>query len=127
LTTGNNYQPNARLQQYSSAIFSPVNSLPITFVPQVPVNYCAVANTHEFAIDKIIFVIHPNPTKFKLKIRCNKSISFSIIITDVDGRVCIQNYLGEGSEVDISALKAGIYFVMIKHESGISFEKLTVL
>ena len=70
-------------------------------------------------------VVHPNPTKGKLKIESGELRIENVEIFDITGRFVQTSTPSERSgEVDISSLSSGIYFLRIKTDNGVFTEKV---
>ncbi len=73
--------------------------------------------------------VYPNPTDSKIKLAINGSTlqQASVQITDISGKSClsIQNFNLE-NEIDVSLLKAGVYFVRLQTSDGIFQSKLII-
>ncbi|MEN8225935.1 MAG: T9SS type A sorting domain-containing protein [Bacteroidota bacterium] len=73
--------------------------------------------------------IYPNPANDHIVINCveqNVDIQ-SVVITDISGSIAVSEEKQNNQEkVDISALKSGVYFVIVSTEKGIFNEKLIV-
>ncbi|MDN3723201.1 T9SS type A sorting domain-containing protein [Aequorivita sp. SDUM287046] len=67
-------------------------------------------------IEKNSFSIYPNPTQDKLFVKSTIPISSSSI-TDLNGRNIISNE-NPSSEIDVSGLKAGMYFLTLESSEG---------
>jgi hypothetical protein len=76
-----------------------------------------------------IFTISPNPAKGKCNVQCAKcNIQDIEIFNETGERVYQQAFSGiKGTGVEINFnLPAGIYFVKIRHEQGMSVQKLVI-
>ena len=73
------------------------------------------------------FLIYPNPCSDKLQIYLgsNKSGQYQIRITDISGKeILIKNWFADNSsEIDISNLEKGIYFLQISEGINKSVQK----
>lgn len=80
----------------------------------------AEANTHELNI-------FPNPATSTLNIQQNGSEASDIYLTDLSGRVVLQTELPVGqSQIDISSLPKGLYFIRVGSEVGNICKKLII-
>lgn len=64
--------------------------------------------------------IFPNPAKNYLNVFASNLLEFSVLITDVNGKLLQKEYInntGETALIDISNLASGIYFVKVKSPS----------
>lgn len=69
------------------------------------------------------FVIFPNPTKDLLNVsNLNNFDIKNISITDINGRV-VKNQVGSSTQINVSDLNAGVYFVTIEVAEGKSTKK----
>ena len=66
--------------------------------------------------------IYPNPAKSTFKIKLNSS-SVKVTIADASGKL-VKEFSEIQENYDIASLKAGVYFVTIKTESGTETKKL---
>lgn len=72
------------------------------------------------------FDIYPNPTKEILFIQNRQSINIkSITISDINGLI-IKSFNTATSELDISDLSSGLYFLNISSDSGIITKKVII-
>lgn len=68
----------------------------------------------QFAID-----LFPNPTSGKFQLSIGNIQNSNCVITDVLGRIVYETEIkNKTAEIDLSLVKAGIYFVRLKDEAG---------
>lgn len=72
--------------------------------------------------EKDHFLIFPNPVTDKLSIKSSER-NFSFSITDINGRMVMSNKRQVLDEVDVSDLKAGMYFIRVESSSGNTVKK----
>jgi hypothetical protein len=72
--------------------------------------------------EKNSFSLYPNPANDKLFLKSSES-NFSISITDINGRIVKSILKTVSNEIDISALKSGMYFITIGTSEGNSTRK----
>ena len=89
---------------------------------------------HDLSISKLSLnsrsiSVYPNPTDSKIKVAINSSTlhQADVQITDVSGKICLsfQNF-DLNNEIDVSLLKAGVYFVRLQTSEGVFQTKLIV-
>lgn len=69
------------------------------------------------------FVIYPNPTKDLLNITNSNNFDIkNISVTDINGRV-VKNQSGDLTQINVSDLNAGVYFVTIEAAEGKTTKK----
>ncbi len=72
---------------------------------------------HIRPVDKIDFVLYPNPAADYLKIECTEQVDGTLEICDVTGRkIYFKKFHGGNAVVDVSFLPAGSYLVRISGE-----------
>ncbi len=77
-------------------------------------------------IDKPIIQIYPNPVKSLLKIENNKNIEIeSISLTNINGQI-IRQFDTRKTQLDISEIASGLYFLKISYENGKLIEKVII-
>jgi hypothetical protein len=73
--------------------------------------------------------VYPNPADSKIKVAINSSTlhQADVMITDVSGKICLslQNF-DLSNEIDVSLLKAGVYFIRLQTSEGIFQSKFIV-
>ncbi|WP_282031803.1 endonuclease [Winogradskyella eximia] len=79
-------------------------------------------NVEKFDISSV--KIHPNPVKNSLTVDLESNISTSIEIFDILGKRVIKNNISKTSNLNLQALKAGIYIVKITQGNSIVTKKL---
>ena len=61
--------------------------------------------------------IYPNPVMNKLNLQIASKDFHSAQITDINGRIVLQN-ISVSNEIDVSALKSGMYFITLQSSEG---------
>ena len=109
-TTNNN-----RMYSNISGVWSQVNVLPGTFMIR-PFLGDSVTSINEINATVKLF-IYPNPSKgvFKISSKIEKDGRSLIYVSDLSGRLVYKQSFTEQT-IDISFLKAGVYFVEVKNE-----------
>ena len=79
-------------------------------------------NVEKFDISSV--KIHPNPVKNSLTVDLESNISTSIEIFDILGKRVFKNNISKTSNLNLQALKAGIYIVKITQGNSIVTKKL---
>jgi hypothetical protein len=71
------------------------------------------------------FNIYPNPTSNTLNVVNNESDEYNMVIRDLSGRqvASLKNQYGK-TEVDMSALKPGMYFIEIQSKNRVGYYKV---
>lgn len=66
-------------------------------------------------IENVIISVTPNPTNNKLFIKTSLTDNKAayIILTDINGKILIEGEINSNSEIDMSMLPPGIYFISI--------------
>jgi hypothetical protein len=86
-------------------------------------------STNKLSTNSRSISVYPNPaySKIKLAIKGSSIQQASVQITDISGKTClsIQNFNLE-NEIDVSMLRAGVYFVRLQTSEGIFQSKLIV-
>ena len=86
-------------------------------------------STSKLSINSRSISVYPNPADSKIKVAINSSTlhQADVHITDISGKIClsIQNF-DLNNEIDVSLLKAGVYFVRLQTSEGIFQSKLIV-
>lgn len=92
-------------------------------------NYLAKASaTDTLGLDTNVaastsFVLYPNPATTVLNISNASNLEIKAIsVTDINGRV-IKNQKGTSAEINVADLNAGVYFVTIESNEGVSTKK----
>ena len=114
------FNQNQNTENYT--IYFPENITNIEFDPNnwLIKKIDTILNIQNFTIDNKI-EIYPNPTSTYLKVESKKLKVEKIVITDVYGRV-VTNLTGL-SNIDVSNLKSGIYFISIETDKNIFVKK----
>lgn len=77
-----------------------------------------------------LFKVYPNPIRGKMQIGgLGKQISIEVTVTDVAGRILIRkpcSVTNGGTELDVSQLGAGTYFLKVESQSGKMTSKFIV-
>jgi len=81
---------------------------------------CSLVSNEEF--NTIPVNIYPNPSNSKINIECENVIT-SLIIYDLNGRV-VKTQFSADSQIDISSLQQGIYFLKVQTQSGTNTQKI---
>ena len=82
-----------------------------------------VLATQSFLND--VIKVYPNPVNSVLSIDSNNSFEVkSIAVTDINGRI-VKNQIGSLSQINLSDLNTGIYFVKIETNEGSVTKKIT--
>ena len=106
-----------------NAIIWVSSSSPFTPLIEVPVYLDIVGIDHQ---EKSYIMMYPNPAKTTINISANDELKRVQILGQL-GRVLIeQNVSGKVSQIDISHLKQGSYFVKINSMAGESIQKLII-
>lgn len=86
-------------------------------------------STSKLSVNSRSISVYPNPTDSKIKVAINSSTlhQADVQITDVSGKTCLslQNF-DLNSEIDVSMLKAGVYFIRLQTTEGVFQTKLIV-
>ena len=90
--------------------------------------FCLVASTNDYSNVKNGVNIYPNPTKGFFTITTNNHHSYSISIYDVVGKLVYQHQKETDNEIqiDLSAVRKGIYFVSIISENERIVKRLII-
>jgi len=69
--------------------------------------------------------ISPNPTSGEVKISFNNQISASLILTDLSGKIIVENFIN-GMEylLDLSSLTSGTYLISIQSETSYNVQRI---
>lgn len=79
--------------------------------------------TENIVISNDSFALYPNPTTSVLNIFNNNNVEIkNISVTDINGRV-VKNETGSLTQINVSDLNAGVYFVTIEAAEGKSTQK----
>ena len=81
-------------------------------------------NTNTFAQG---IVVHPNPASSEVTIETNAPVSGAIRIYDVTGKLVLFKKdveFSRNTQLDVSGLKSGVYYIRINSENGIATKKL---
>ncbi len=72
-------------------------------------------------------VVYPNPAKEVVSVKCDKNME-TIDVMDMTGNIIItqQGTLAKNSELNTSALKAGIYLVRVQAEGAVLIKKVII-
>lgn len=71
------------------------------------------------------FSVYPNPTNGKIIVKCEKLKVKNVVITDITGKVIFSTDVESNlTEMDISELSKGIYFLKIETENQVFVEKI---
>jgi len=74
-----------------------------------------------------LFVLYPNPTHSMLTIRSSSETAFSYQILDISGRKIMAGvYEGNNTQLDLSSLKPGLYFMHAWTNNGFQTEKFAI-
>lgn len=79
-------------------------------------------------VQETVFEIFPNPATDNLNIKVTKNPqSIDLVIFDVSGREVLSRILNsEGSQLDISGLQSGVYFVRLTVSGNVEVQKIVV-
>ena len=79
------------------------------------------------SITNINVNVYPNPAFDKITVNTEELSNFQIIITDVQGRIVLNELLGMGThEFSISDWSDGIFYVTLTQENGLKLTKTLV-
>jgi hypothetical protein len=85
------------------------------------INFSSVLSTNEFSESK--FSIYPNPTSSVLNISNPNSLEIkNISVVDINGRI-VKNQSDSLSQINVSDLNAGVYFITIEAAEGKTTKK----
>lgn len=65
----------------------------------------------------IFFEIYPNPASDYIHLQINEPKQLFITITDISGKINLQENLYGNSRIDISNLKSGVYFIQVSNDA----------
>ncbi len=102
------------LRTANGAGIEPIDSLQILFDD---VHSCTTTSVTEKEDFDSFFNVYPNPAKEFVKIEILKSGNYKLEILNVIGKQCVCKELMYNTEIDISELPPGIYFVRIANEN----------
>ena len=69
------------------------------------------------------FSIYPNPTSSVLNVRLQGFLESRVGVYDVNGQLVFEKPLSRESQLDVSNLKQGIYFLKISNKNKVAFER----
>lgn len=72
-----------------------------------------VLSASDIHIENSGFKLYPNPAKNYIAISSGKAVKYTVLITDVTGKVCRRSSCKGNTKIDIQPLAAGNYFVYI--------------
>jgi len=71
--------------------------------------------------------IYPNPSSSQINISGNRDLNSELTIYSTDGKIVMsKNLQSTDSEIDISSLEKGVYYIIIKSENEITYSKSLV-
>jgi hypothetical protein len=80
-------------------------------------------NTESIGNSENKFYIYPNPTSNVLNISNTNNIEIkNIFVSDINGRV-VKNEIGSLTQINVSDLNSGVYFVTIEAAEGKTTQK----
>lgn len=86
-------------------------------------NIDTLLSSDQFAIGDNSFVVYPNPTRDLLSISNPNNFDIkNTTVTDINGRV-VKNQAGSLTQINVSDLNAGVYFVTIEAAEGKTTKK----
>ena len=86
-------------------------------------NTDTLLSSNQFAIGDNSFVVYPNPTRDLLSISNPNNLDIkNISVVDVNGRM-VKNQAGSLTQINVSDLNAGVYFVTIEAAEGKTTKK----
>ncbi|NOR86197.1 MAG: DUF1028 domain-containing protein [Bacteroidales bacterium] len=104
----------------SNASIEPIDSLQILFDE---VHYCPTVGIEEKHHDNRPFLLQPNPANDLLNIDVNNIQNYQVEILDLNGRVLHQDKITTHTQLDISHLKSGLYFVRLYNTQASYLQK----
>lgn len=125
IITGNRLVPTTPTHSFSNASFTPSNSAPITHTPSNYLDYCSSLGIDAGQSNKNNFNFYPNPANDKITIAIELEDKVAIEILDLQGKIVLEEICLTESEIDVSKLKAGTYF--IRMSNGNWNEKKTLI
>jgi len=75
-------------------------------------------------LELLNITISPNPTKGKLNIILSNSVSASVFIKDITGKIIIQSEINSSGEIDLEDLSNGIYILWIQTKKSYCIERV---
>jgi hypothetical protein len=69
------------------------------------------------------FVIYPNPASKYISIESSAGAEFEYRISDINGKILLNGTSQNGSEIDVSPLQNGFYFLSVNNQAGTSVQK----
>jgi len=89
--------------------------------------FCLIASTISFSTIRNEFNIFPNPTRGIFEIETTSKIPYNVLIYDVVGNLIHQKQNAfQKVELNLSAIKKGIYFVVIKSKNEKIVKRLVI-
>ena len=86
-------------------------------------NTDTLLSSNQFTIGDNSFVVYPNPTRDLLSISNPNNFDIkNTTVTDINGRV-VKNQAGSLTQINVSDLNAGVYFVTIEAAEGKTTKK----
>jgi hypothetical protein len=77
--------------------------------------------------NELVFTVYPNPASDKLQISIDQNLNTFYKIISADGRIMMKLEIrDQKSEIDISELKNGIYFIQIVDQSKVGVNKFII-
>jgi hypothetical protein len=104
-----------------------------TTLPAVCFESCLICSG--VSVDEVnapAFSISPNPSKGVFYINSNAALNGNVdlVVTDINGRVVLSDQIRANQnftyQMDLSAMGTGMYFIAIKTDSSVVFEKVVV-
>lgn len=86
-----------------------------------PFRYCSPASVSDYANSENTIEIYPNPAKDVIQIKSAFEFQ-SFTITDMTGKIILSKN-GFSNSIDISELKAGVYFLRLNGDKGLTRKK----
>lgn len=80
----------------------------------------------KFPLDEIAVKIFPSITDNFIQIEFKKTGQYYIQIADINGAIAMTNFTENNTQLDVSHLSAGIYFVQIAHQGNYFTQKIVI-
>ncbi len=117
--------PTTTQHTYNFENFTPLNST-FNFTNPVYQDYCLSASTNSLLSDDFNFSIYPNPASGIINISNSKNASYTLVVSDLQGKIYIEEVSENAKHIDVTKLMTGMYFVTLINASTSITKKIII-